>query len=104
MKLQADPTTIYAIEQVDGPLNRPLMTRDLKRDLPHNTYVITGLPPSPICNPGKASIEAVLDPAETKDIYFVATGNGGHNFAATLAEHNANVRKYRQVLQASKEQ
>ncbi len=97
MKLQADPTTRYAIEQAEGAMTRPLLLSDLKRELPYNTYVIDGLPPGPIANPGRASIEAVLNPPQTQDIYFVATGNGGHRFAKTLAEHEANVQRLRKV-------
>lgn len=97
MKLQSDPTVTYGMEQaMGGPLGRPLTTVDLHTETPFNTYVIEGLPPSPICNPGKASIEAVLNPPDTDDLYFVATGKGGHNFAPTLEEHNRNVQIYRQ--------
>lgn len=103
MPLQADPTVIYGIELVDGkPLGRPLLRKDLKRDVPHNTYMHPGLPPTPICNPGKASIAAVLNPLETDEIYFVATGDGGHLFAKTLAEHNRNVQKYRKKMREKK--
>jgi len=96
MKLQTDPTVIYAIEHDKGEFGRALTRDDLAYDSPYNTYKITGLPPGPIANPGRAAIEAVLNPPDTKDLYFVATGTGGHNFAATVAEHNANVRKYRE--------
>lgn len=102
IKLQADPTTMYAIELVDGKLNRPLVSSDLKRDLPHNTYMIDGLPPTPITNPGRASIEAVLNPADGNELFFVANGEGGHYFAATLKEHNENVAKYREKLVTAK--
>lgn len=96
MKLQADPTTIYAIELAEGqPMGRPLWLSDLKRDLPHNTYIHAGLPPTPIANPGKASIHAALNPLASEDLFFVATGDGGHYFAKTFAEHQRNIEKYR---------
>lgn len=96
MKLQTDPTVVYGIEKERGPMNRQLLLSDLRAPSAYNTYLIDGLPPTPICNPGRLSIEAVLNPLETKDLYFVATGNGGHNFASTLAQHNENVKNYRQ--------
>jgi UPF0755 protein len=96
MKLQSDPTVTYGMEQaMGGPLGRPLTTVDLHTETPFNTYVIEALPPSPICNPGKASIEAVLNPPDTDDLYFVATDKGGHKFAPSLEEHNRNVQLYR---------
>ncbi len=95
MKLQSDPTTVYAILHAEGAMNRALTLDDLERRLPFNTYWIDGLPPAPICNPGKAAIEAALHPAPTDELYFVATGDGGHRFAATFEEHTANVRQYR---------
>lgn len=98
MRLQSDPTTIYAIEREKGLMARPLLTTDLAYDSPYNTYVYGGLPPTPICNPGRAAIEATLNPMDTDELYFVATGTGGHNFAASLKEHNENVRKYREIL------
>lgn len=101
MRLQADPTTIYAIELEQGtPLNRPLVLSDLKRDLPHNTYMRDGLPPTPISNPGKASIEAVLHPSDHKDIFFVTKGDGSHYFAETYAQHKANIEKFRAAREA----
>jgi UPF0755 protein len=90
MRLQADPTVQYAL----GGAARRLYYKDLAADSPYNTYRHNGLPPGPICNPGTASIMAVLQPAESNYLYFVATGKGGHYFAESLAEHNANIKKY----------
>lgn len=96
MKLQSDPTTMYGIEQAEGKkADSPLTLSDLKNPTPFNTYTIDALPPTPIANAGKAALEAVLHPLNTDELYFVATGTGGHNFASTLAEHNQNVAKYR---------
>lgn len=103
MPLQSDPTTVYAIERDKGPMGRALLTADLAYDSPYNTYKINGLPPGPICNPGRAAIEAVLNPISTDELYFVATGDGGHNFAASLKEHNENVKKYRAALKEKKD-
>ena len=97
MLLQTDPTVIYALTNGKEDLNRPLTRKDLSIDSPYNTYKYAGLPPTPICNPGKDAIYAAAHPSETPYIYFVASGNGGHNFAATLSEHNENVRKWREL-------
>ncbi len=97
MKLQSDPTVIYGASGGAGMLDRPLSKADLAAPGSHNTYVIDGLPPTPIANPGAAAIAAVLQPADTDDLYFVADGSGGHVFAKTLAEHNRNVAKWRQI-------
>ncbi|MBI1172269.1 endolytic transglycosylase MltG [bacterium] len=95
MKLQTDPTVIYGVTKGQGLLGRGLRQSELRRETPWNTYVIQGLPVTPICNPGRAAIEAALKPENTDYLYFVATGTGGHAFAATLAEHNKNVAKWR---------
>jgi len=93
MKLDADPTVIYPVTK-GKPLGRRILKSELEADNPYNTYKNPGLPPGPIANPGKASIEAVLHPAQTTALYFVADGSGGHVFAETLAEQNANVAKW----------
>ncbi len=95
MLLQTDPTVIYALTKGQIELGRPLRLKDLTVDSPYNTYKYAGLPPTPICNPGKASLQAAAHPDKTPYLYFVAAGNGGHNFARTLSEHNANVLKWR---------
>jgi UPF0755 protein len=98
MKLQTDPTVIYAVTQGKMDLGRPLYKRDLAYDSPYNTYVYEGLPPAPICSPGKAALHAVAHPDNTPYLYFVADGmTGGHRFSKTLSEHNANVAHYRQI-------
>ncbi len=93
MRLQADPTTIYPITK-GKPLGRRIRRSELKAVNGYNTYAMAGLPTGPIANPSRAAIEAVLDPAPSKALYFVADGKGGHVFAATLAQHNANVARY----------
>lgn len=97
MRLQTDPTVIYGVTNGVGVLGRGLRQSELRRETPYNTYVIAGLPPGPIANPGLASIEAALDPDDTPYIFFVADGTGGHAFATTLQEHNANVAKWRAI-------
>jgi UPF0755 protein len=97
MRLQSDPTIIYGIFGGAGMRDHPITKEELERPTPYNTYKIDGLPPTPIGNPGRAAIEAVLKPAKTNDIYFVADGTGGHAFASTLAEHNKNVAKWRKI-------
>lgn len=97
MRLQSDPTVIYALTEGLKPLGRALTRKDWKFDHPFNTYVIKGLPPKPIGNPGKEAIAAVLNPDETKYLYFVADGSGGHAFAKNLKEHNRNVARWRKI-------
>ena len=96
MKLQSDPTVVYAISPT-GPLGRRLTRQDLDVSSPYNTYEVYGLPPGPIANPGKDAIYAVLHPLKTDELYFVADGSGGHSFAKTLREHNNNVREWRRA-------
>jgi UPF0755 protein len=93
MMLQADPTIIYPITK-GKPLGRRIRQSEIRAVNGYNTYTRVGLPEGPIANPGRASIEAVLNPAQTEALYMVADGSGGHAFAATLAEHNANVAKW----------
>ena len=97
MRLQTDPTVIYGITRGEGVLGRGLRRSELRAASPFNTYIIEGLPPTPIANPGRASIEAVLDPDETPYIFFVADGTGGHAFSVTLEEHNRNVARWREI-------
>ncbi|MEM7729968.1 MAG: endolytic transglycosylase MltG [Pseudomonadota bacterium] len=96
MMLQSDPTIIYGITGGD-PIGRRIRRSEINAKTRWNTYQMTGLPETPICNPGEAAIRAVLNPAETDALYFVADGTGGHAFARTLAEHNRNVARWRQI-------
>lgn len=96
MRLESDPTIIYGLNKGE-PLGRGLRQSELRGETPYNTYVISGLPPTPIGNPGQAAIEAVLNPAETDALFFVADGTGGHAFAATNREHERNVAAWRQI-------
>jgi len=102
MRLQSDPTVAYGLGPENGTFSGRLLFRHLETDHPYNTYTRSGLPPGPIANPGVDSIAAALNPAETKDIYFVADGTGGHAFARTLAEHNRNVAKWRRIQRKSR--
>lgn len=95
--LQTDPTVIYGVTEGKGTLGRGLRQSELRRETPYNTYVIKGLPPTPIANPGRAAIEATLNPDTTDYLYFVADGTGGHAFAKTLREHNQNVAVWRKI-------
>jgi UPF0755 protein len=98
MKLQSDPTIIYGITK-GYPLGHGIRQSELARVTPYNTYIIPALPPTPICNPGKDAIAAVLNPEQSNDLYFVATGHGGHVFTPSLAAHQQNVAKLRQLEQ-----
>jgi UPF0755 protein len=99
MKLDADPTVIYPITR-GKPLGRRILRSELMADTGYNTYRRPGLPEGPIANPGRESIAAVLDPAETEAIYFVADGTGGHIFANSLEEHQRNVQRWYAIRRA----
>ncbi len=98
MRLQSDPTIIYGLFGGQGkPADRPIYRSDIDKKTPYNTYQIDGLPPTPIANPGRAALEAVANPSQTDELYFVADGTGGHAFAKTLKEHNENVARWRKL-------
>ncbi|MBM3601793.1 MAG: endolytic transglycosylase MltG [Alphaproteobacteria bacterium] len=97
MSLQSDPTVIYGLSAGTGTIGRALTREDLQAPHAYNTYVHKGLPPGPICNPGRAALQAVTRPQQTDELYFVADGTGGHAFARTLAEHNRNVQRWRRL-------
>jgi UPF0755 protein len=99
MRLQSDPTIIYGLVGGKGTLGRPILRSEIDQPTPYNTYVIDGLPPGPIANPGRASLEAAVNPARTKELYFVADGTGGHAFAENLEQHQKNVARLRQLEQ-----
>lgn len=103
MRLQSDPTIIYGLVGGKGALGRPILKSEIEQSTPYNTYVIEGLPPGPIANPGRASIEAAANPARTRDLYFVADGSGGHVFAETLEQHNRNVSRWREIERQRRE-
>ncbi len=100
MRLQSDPTIIYGLVGGKGTLGRPIRKSEIEQPTPYNTYVIDGLPPGPIANPGRAALEAAANPARTKELYFVADGTGGHAFSETLREHQRNVAKLRAIERA----
>jgi UPF0755 protein len=102
MRLQSDPTIIYVVTGGKGALGRGITKSEIEDKNEYNTYQIEGLPPTPICNPGRAAIEAVLNPAQTPDLFFVADGSGGHAFAASIQEHQKNVQHWRQVEREAK--
>ena len=97
MRLQSDPTIIYGLTGGKGSLGRPILRSEIDQATPYNTYVVDGLPPGPIANPGRASLEAAANPARTKELYFVADGSGGHVFSDNYAEHQKNVSRLRGI-------
>jgi UPF0755 protein len=105
MRLQSDPTILYGLFGGKGkPADRAIYQSDIEKPTAYNTYTINGLPPTPIANPGKAALEAVANPSQTKDLYFVADGSGGHVFAQTLEEHNQNVARWRAIRKKQAEE
>jgi UPF0755 protein len=103
MKLQSDPTIIYGLVFGKGKLDHPITKAEKEQPTPYNTYVIDGLPPGPITNPGRASLEAAANPARTKELYFVADGTGGHSFSDSYDQHQKNVGKLRANEQDAKD-
>ncbi len=103
MKLQSDPTIVYGLVGGKGTLGRGILRTEITQPTPFNTYVIDGLPPGPIANPGRAAMEAVANPSRTRDLFFVADGTGGHAFAETLDQHNRNVARWRQIEASRRE-
>jgi len=103
MKLESDPTIVYGLVFGKGTLGHPISKAELQQPTAYNTYIIAGLPPGPICNPGRAALEAVANPMTTKEIYFVADGTGGHAFAETLDQHLKNVAHWREIEQDAKD-
>src|SRR4051794_582206 len=97
MKLQSDPTIIYGLVGGRGTLGRPIKRSEIQQPSPYNTYVVDGLPPGPIANPGRASLEAAANPARTRDLFFVADGTGGHAFSDSYDQHQKNVAKLRAI-------
>ena len=103
MRLQSDPTIVYGLVGGKATLGRGILRSELDKYTPYNTYMVDGLPPGPIANPGRAALEAVANPANSADLYFVADGTGGHVFAETLDQHNRNVQRWRHIEQDNKE-
>ena len=103
MRLQSDPTIIYGLVGGKGSLGRPIMRSEIEQPTPYNTYVVQGLPPGPIANPGRASLEAVASPARTKELFFVADGTGGHAFADNYEQHQKNVARLRVLEQTARD-
>ena len=104
MRLQSDPTIIYGLVGGKGTLGRPIMKSEIEQPTPYNTYIIDGLPPGPIANPGRAALEAAANPARTRELYFVADGTGGHVFAETYEQHQKNVARLRSIETDQKDQ
>lgn len=102
MRLQSDPTIIYGLVGGKGTLGRPIMRSEIEQPTPYNTYVIGGLPPGPIANPGRAALEAAANPSRTRELYFVADGSGGHSFSESLDQHQRAVSRLRQIEQQGK--
>jgi UPF0755 protein len=100
MRLQSDPTIVYGLTQGKGALGRGITRAEIEQLTPYNTYMIDGLPPGPIANPGRAALEAAANPLRTQDLYFVADGTGGHVFSETLDQHRGNVQRWRQIEKA----
>ena len=101
MRLQSDPTIIYGLTGGKGSLGRPILKSEIEQPTPYNTYMVDGLPPGPIANPGRAALEAAASPARTKELYFVADGTGGHVFSENYAEHQKNVARLRGIERAN---
>ena len=99
MRLESDPTIIYGLVGGKGTLGRPIQINEIRQPTPYNTYVIDGLPPGPIANPGRAALEPAANPARTTEIFFVADGTGGHTFAETYDQHQKNVARLRALEQ-----
>jgi len=104
MKVQSDPTIIYGLVGGKGTLGRPIMKSEIEHPTPYNTYIIDGLPPGPIANPGRAALEAAANPARTRELFFVADGTGGHAFAETYEQHQKNVARLRSIESDQKDQ
>ncbi|MGA7385247.1 MAG: endolytic transglycosylase MltG [Methylocella sp.] len=103
MRLQSDPTIVYGLAGGKGTLGREITRAELEKPTPYNTYLVDGLPPGPIANPGRAALEAVANPSRTQDLYFVADGTGGHVFSETLDQHSRNVQRWRQIEKDAKD-